>query len=78
MYLQVHPELFTDVTVFFSEIVEFLDITKTRTHMEVIELLNKIYINFDERISCYDVYKIETIGHAYMVSSGINTVALRV
>ena len=62
-----HERLF----VLFSDIVNFTAMAAKITPQELVVLLNRIFGIFDTLTDRFNVYKVETIGDAYMVVAGL-------
>ena len=67
----VEPEFHENVTVFFSDIVGFTTLCDGIHAWEVIDLLNRLYCVMDYLCEKFGLYKIDTIGDAFICCSGL-------
>ncbi|KAL7570909.1 hypothetical protein ACA910_002543 [Epithemia clementina (nom. ined.)] len=63
---KVEPETRDEVTIVFSDIVGFTNISASMSPMEVSDMLDRLYIKFDVISRKHDVFKVETIGDSWM------------
>ncbi len=61
------------VTVLFADIVDFTPLGEALDASELVELLNDVFVAFDDLAVTAGLEKIKTIGDAYMVVGGLPT-----
>ncbi|XP_049708855.1 guanylate cyclase soluble subunit beta-2-like [Elephas maximus indicus] len=62
---------FKTCTILFSDVVTFTSICAACEPIQTVTMLNSMYSRFDRLTSIHGVYKVETIGDAYMVVGGV-------
>ncbi|KNC97834.1 uncharacterized protein SPPG_06831 [Spizellomyces punctatus DAOM BR117] len=67
------PAAFENVALFFTDIYGFKELANRSSPRQIVALLNRMYIAFDEVIARFpDLYKVETVMDSFMVCSGLS------
>jgi len=66
-----NPESFENVTVYFSDIVGFTNLSTTLEPSVLINELNDMFTAFDDIMTSHNCERIKTIGDAYMAVCGL-------
>lgn len=62
-----------EASVLFCDLVGFTALASQQSASETVEMLNSVFVAFDEAIAARGLEKIKAIGDAYMVASGVPT-----
>lgn len=70
---QATAKRFEEATILFADIVDFTSFSTQISPTGLVDLLNRIFSNFDRLAEIHNLEKIKTIGDAYMVVGGLPT-----
>mmetsp|Transcript_21069 Transcript_21069/g.48729 ORF Transcript_21069/g.48729 Transcript_21069/m.48729 type:complete len:694 (-) Transcript_21069:385-2466(-) len=68
---KIEPEKKPMLTIFFSDVVNFTSISSKIGPLKVTNLLDRMYTRFDRCAEKYKVFKVDTIGDAYMAVTNL-------
>jgi len=69
----MEAEEYASVTVFFSDITNFGAISQTTSTKEMLNFLNLLWVEYDKICKTWGIYKVETIGDAFLGIHGCPT-----
>ena len=58
-------------SVLFADVVDFTSLASALSAAEIVDLLDRLFTDFDDLVDRHGVEKIKTIGDAYMVAAGV-------
>jgi class 3 adenylate cyclase len=64
-------EQYGEASILFADVVDFTPMSSQMKPIELVELLNQVFSQFDDLVEKYDLEKIKTIGDSYMVAAGV-------
>ncbi len=67
----VDPKYFEDVTILFTDFVDFSNSTRSLPAEDLVYFLHEYFTEFDNIISRYGLEKLKTIGDSYMCVGGL-------
>ncbi len=62
---------FDEVSILFADVVQFTPLARSMSPMELVGLLDEVFMCFDLLVEKYRLEKIKTIGDCYMVVAGV-------
>ena len=72
-YGKTRPQRFEQVTVMFTDFVDFTRISEKMSPNDLVEELGRYFAEFDRIIEKHNIEKIKTIGDSYMCAGGLPT-----
>lgn len=67
----VRPRLFDDVSVLFTDVVDFTPYTENHSAEEVVDNLQQLIVAYEDVAMRYGLQKIKTVGDAFMAAGGL-------
>ncbi len=69
---RVEPEEHTMITAFFADVVGFTTLSAALSAGQVMDMLDRLYTALDALSAAHGVFKIDTIGDAYLVAANLS------